>query len=150
MEHQHNPDRLIFKLLYMLKRQTDKAASTYLENLIPGDFNLTFLPYFMNIGMEGISNHDLVHKIKVTKQGVSKTVKELERLGVAYTGKSESDARSIMIFLTAEGKTLFKSICKMADDMTDDYIKLVGAKRYEQFIDTIIMLTEYHEKLEEE
>lgn len=150
MEHQHDPERVIFKLLYMLKRQTDKAASNYLDNLIPGDFNLTFLPYFMNIGMDGVSNHDLVSKIRVTKQGVSKTVKELERLGLAYTGKSENDARSIMIYLTPTGKDLFKAIKKMANDSTDEYIKVVGAKKYEQFIDTLILLTDYHEKLEEE
>lgn len=150
MEHQHDPERVIFKLLYMLKRQTDKAASNYLDKVIPGDFNLTFLPYFMSIGMEGVSNHDLVHKIKLTKQGVSKTVKELERLGLAYTGKSETDARSIMIHLTDEGKELFTSIKKMANDSTDEYVKLVGAKKYEQFIDTLIQLTDYHEKLDQE
>jgi len=144
MEHHQNPDRLIFKLLYIVKRFTDKASTVALASLISADFNMTFMPYFMSIGQEGISNHDLVNRIMVTKQAVSKTVKELERLGLVYTGKSETDARSIMIYFTADGKKLFDAVCEMADDLTDDYIKLVGAKRYEQFIDTFMKIAEYH------
>ena len=149
MEHSHNPDRLIFKLLYMVKRFTDKASTAALATVISEDFNSTFIPYFMSIGYGGISNHDLVSKILVTKQGVSKTVKELERLGLVYTGKSETDARSIMIYLTGKGKNLFSAICEMADEMTEDYIKLVGAKKYEQFIDTFMKISKWHASQEE-
>jgi DNA-binding MarR family transcriptional regulator len=145
MENPHDPDRLIFKVLYILRRNTDKAATAYLGSLLPGDFNFTFLPYFMNIGPDGISNHDLVNKIMVTKQGVSKTVKELERLGLVYTDKSTADARSIMIHLTEEGKSLHAAITKMADKVTDEYVNLVGAKKYEQFIDTCIKISQWHE-----
>lgn len=149
MEHPHDPEKVIFKLLYILKRQTDKLAASKIATLVPGDFNITFMPYFMNIGLEGISNHDLVHKIMVTKQGVSKTVKELERLGLVYTGKSETDARSLMIYLTEEGKNLHEAVVKMADEATDNYIKLIGAKKYEQFIDTVIKISEWHESQED-
>lgn len=145
MEKVNDPERLIFKLLYILKRNTDKAATAYLDVIMPGDFNITFMPYFMNIGYEGISNHDLVNKIRVTKQGVSKTVKELERLGLVYTGKSETDARSIMIFLTEEGKRLHHAIDQMAQKATEEYIKLIGIKKYEQFLDTCIKISEWHE-----
>ena len=141
-------ERLIYRWIYMLKQLTNKAASAKLGKMMPGDFNMTFMPYFMNIGMEGISNHDLVDKIMVTKQGVSKTVKELERLGLVYTGKSETDARSIMIFLTEEGKTFHAAICEMADQMTEEYKKLVGAKKFEQFMDTFIQITEWHKELD--
>lgn len=141
-------DRLIYKWIYMLKLLTNKAASEKLEKMSPGGFNMTFMPYFMNIGMDGVSNHDLVEMIMVTKQGVSKTVKELERLGLVYTGKSETDARSIMIFLTEEGKALYAAITEMTEYMTDEYRKLVGAKKYEQFIDTLIKITEWHKELD--
>lgn len=148
MEHHQDPERLIFKLIFFLKRLTDKGATRKLSAMVGKDFNVTFMPYFMSIGHEGISNHDLVHKIQVTKQGVSKIVKELERLGLVYTGKSESDARSIMIYLTEEGKTLYEAVRVMSDEMTADYIKITGAKKYDQFIDTLIALINYHEKME--
>lgn len=148
MEYAYDQERLIFKQIYILKHHTDKLAANHLATLVPTDFNLTFMPYFMNIGHQGISNINLVNKIMVTKQGVSKTVKELERLGLAYTKKSETDARSIMILLTEEGKKLHDTICQMADEVTAEYIKLVGAKRYEQFIDTFIKISKWHESQE--
>jgi DNA-binding MarR family transcriptional regulator len=114
MEHHYDRERVIFQLLYILRRHTDKAAAFKIAILAKEDFNITFMPYFMSIGDEGISNHDLVHKIMVTKQGVSKTVKELERLDLIYTRKSETDARSIMIYLTKEGKALHSALHQMA------------------------------------
>jgi DNA-binding MarR family transcriptional regulator len=150
MENEDNAERLIFKLIYILKRLTDKGAARHLSALVKEDFNMTFMPYFMNIGMKGISNHDLVSKIKVTKQGVSKTVKELERLGLVYTGKSETDARSIMIFLTKEGKALHEAINIMTEEMTQDYKRIVGAKKYEQMLDALQLLIAYHEKMEDQ
>lgn len=149
MELPDDTDRLIFRLIYILKRLTDKWSALYMPNITSVDFNVTFLPYFMSIGNAGISNHELVSRIKVTKQGVSKTVKELESLGLVYTGKNENDARSIMIFLTEEGKVLYKSIRVMADELTEEYSKLVGAKKYDQFIDTLVKITNFHEGLDQ-
>ena len=149
MELPDDTDRLIFRLIYILKRLTDKWSALHMPNMTSVDFNVTFLPYFMSIGNAGISNHELVSRIKVTKQGVSKTVKELESLGLVYTGKNENDARSIMIFLTEEGKVLYKSIRVMADELTEEYSKLVGAKKYDQFIDTLVKITNFHEGLDQ-
>jgi DNA-binding MarR family transcriptional regulator len=148
MEHSYDPERLVFKLLYILKRQTDSWADSKIGALVPGEFNLTFMPYFMNIGNEGISNHDLVNKIRVTKQGVSKTIKELERLKLVYTSKNEKDARSIMINLTEQGKDLHEAIRKMGDQLTNEYVQLLGEKKYGQFIDSWIKLSNWHENQE--
>ncbi|WP_052496181.1 MarR family winged helix-turn-helix transcriptional regulator [Pedobacter lusitanus] len=144
MEYAQDPEKLIFKHLYILKRYTDKGVIS----LMPSGYNMTYMPYFMSIGHTGISNHELVQKIMVTKQAVSKTVKELERLGLVYSRKSETDARSIMIFLTGEGKTLYEAISEMANKITGEYVKLIGAKKYEQFIDTFIKISAWHEAQE--
>ena len=149
MEHPDDADRLIFKLIYILKRLTDKWATLNLSTMTSVAFNVTFMPYFMSIGNDGISNHALVNKIKVTKQAVSKTVKELESLGLVYTGKSENDARSIMIFLTPEGKVLYTAVRKMADELSEEYARFIGIKKYDQFIDTLIRLVSFHEELDQ-
>ncbi|WP_158799282.1 MarR family winged helix-turn-helix transcriptional regulator [Pedobacter sp. L105] len=149
MEPIDDNERLMFRLIYYVKRLTDKWAVLRLPEMTAVDFNVTFLPYFMNIGNTGISNHELVNKIKVTKQGVSKTVKELENLGLAYTGKDENDARSIMIYLTEDGKALYAAVKKMADELSQEYIKLVGAKKYDSFIDTLIKIASFHEGLDQ-
>lgn len=143
-------ERVLFRVLYLLKRLTDRWALSNLPKVVSSDFNVTFLPYFMNIGEAGVSNHDLVKMIKVTKQGVSKTVKELENLGLAYSEKSETDARSIMIYLTEEGKRLFRVIKEYADNLHDEYRKISGTKNFETTLDTLIKLIEFHERKEEQ
>ncbi|SEA45586.1 hypothetical protein [Pedobacter hartonius] len=55
MEHVQDPDRVIFKLLYILRRHTDRAATAKLAALVPGDFNITFMPYFMSIAEESLT-----------------------------------------------------------------------------------------------
>ncbi|WP_316833471.1 MarR family transcriptional regulator [Pedobacter nutrimenti] len=151
MENRLNEnDRVLFRIIYLLRRLTDRWASVNLSRVAAQDFNVTFLPYFMNIGDEGVSNHDLVKTIKVTKQGVSKTVKELENLGLVYTEKSDTDARSIMIYLTETGRTLFNVIKEHSDDLHNEYRKLVGTKNFELMVDTLVKIIDFHERIEKE
>ena len=149
MEPIEDTERIMFRLIYIVKRLTDKWAVLRLPEMTAVDFNITFMPYFMSIGNSGISNHELVKKIMVTKQAVSKAVKELENLGLAYTGKDENDARSIMIYLTEDGKVLYAAVRKMADELSLEYAKLVGAKKYDIFIDTLIKIANFHEDMDQ-
>jgi DNA-binding MarR family transcriptional regulator len=145
MEISDPSGRLIFRLMYRLRRHLDKWAVSHLAEMNSINFNLTYMPYFMNIGNDGISNLDLVNKIKVTKQGVGKIVKELEKLGLVTTEKSETDARSNMIYLTEEGRKFYDAVREMTNELTETYIKLIGKKEYNQFIDTFIKISEWHE-----
>jgi len=150
MEDQEGNERVLFRINYLLKRLMDRYVTKNLAQIAQKDFSITFMPYFMAIGEQGISNHELVHKIKVTKQGVSKNVKELEALGLVYSEKGESDARSLMIHLTEPGKDLYRKIKDGADTIKTDYIKVLGAKNYEVMVDSMLKLIDYFEQLEEE
>jgi DNA-binding MarR family transcriptional regulator len=146
MENSDDSGRLIFKLMNRLKRNLDKWAVSHLAEMNSINFNLTYMPYFMNIGDEGISNIDLVNKIKVTKQGVGKIVKELEKLGLVTTEKSETDARSNMIYLTVEGRKFYLAVREMTNDLTEKYIDLIGKEEYNQFLNTFVKISEWHEE----
>lgn len=148
MEGHGETERLLFRITYILKRLTDRWAAEHLPSMTTVKFNVTFLPYFMNIGTEGISNTELVSIIKVTKQAVSKTVRELEELGLVYTVKGESDARSIMIYLTEEGKTLYHGIKLNSDKLSEEYVELVGPKKYDAMIDGLLKIIDFHEQME--
>jgi len=102
----------------------------------------------MNIGDSGISNLDLVNKIKVTKQGVGKNVKELEKLGLVSTEKSETDARSNMIYLTDEGRKFYAAVRQMTNELTQEYVNLIGEEKYNEFLDTFVKISEWHEARE--
>jgi len=150
MEQQEETKDLIFRLIYLMKRVMDKWTESRLTGITPENLNVVHLPYFMSIGDHGISNHELIRKIKVTKQGVSKTVKELENLGLVYTEKGETDARSIMIFLSPQGKLLFDSIRQSGLELHTEYKKVVGTKNFEITLNTLIKMIDFHEQQENE
>ena len=145
MEMDDHSGRVVFKLMHRLKRHLDVWAVSHLAEINSINFNLTYMPYFMNIGDSGISNLDLVNKIKVTKQGVGKNVKELEKLGLVSTEKSETDARSNMIYLTDEGRKFYAAVRQMTNELTQEYVHLIGEKKYNDFLDTFVKISEWHE-----
>jgi DNA-binding MarR family transcriptional regulator len=144
MENGKETDRLIFRIIYLYKRLTDQwVTKQFIEE--ESLFNVSYIPYFMNIGSDGISNTDLVYELKVTRQAVSKIIKELEQLGMVYTVKNEIDARTIMIYLTEKGKVLFDILKKDAEKLSKKYKKVLGHRRYENMIDCLIELVDFHE-----
>lgn len=144
MEQIHS-DLLLFKLIYNYRRLIDHFGTQNIDIL--SDIKPAHIPYFMSIGYQGISNNKLLKEIKVTRQGVSKAVKDLEKQGMIYTRKNESDARSMMIFLTEEGKNLYKVLGEVFGSITLDYINLLGRKKYDQLIQSLTTIINYHENL---
>lgn len=144
MEQIHS-DLLLFKLIYNYRRLIDHFGTQNIDILT--DIKPAHIPYFMSIGYQGISNNKLLKEIKVTRQGVSKAVKDLEKQGMIYTRKNESDARSMMIFLTEEGKNLYKVLGEVFGSVTLDYINLLGRKKYDQLIQSLTTIINYHENL---
>ena len=144
MEQIHS-DLLLFKLIYNYRRLIDNFGTQNIDILT--DIKPAHIPYFMSIGYQGISNNKLLKEIKVTRQGVSKAVKDLEKQGMIYTRRNESDARSMMIFLTEEGKNLYKVLGEVFGSVTLDYINLLGRKKYDQLIQSLTTIINYHENL---
>src|SRR5690348_4370446 len=92
------------RLLSILKRQFEAWAITELENHGYDDFKMGYMPLLMNIHPEGITNNELAKTAKVTKQAMSKVVKELVEAGYITTEIHGRDKRSSIISLTTKGK----------------------------------------------
>lgn len=145
MEQIHS-DLLLFKLIYNYRRLIDHFGNQKIDTLT--DIKPAHIPYFMSIGYQGISNNKLLKEIKVTRQGVSKAVKDLEKQGMIFTSRNESDARSMMIFLTEEGKNLYKLLGQVFGSVTSDYVNLLGEKKYNQLLESLTTIINYHENLD--
>lgn len=145
MSNNIDDDHALFKLIYIFRRQIDEVNLTYLNDVIDEEITVSQLPYFMSIGYSGVSNHQLLKNIKVTRQGVSKTVKELERLGLVYSTRNFEDARTIMIYLTKEGEILYNKIMLLSESVTSEYVKIVGEKEYRSMIKSLRLIIEHTE-----
>src|SRR6476620_9056102 len=92
------------KILAHLKRQFDSWATAELAAHGYEDFKMGYMPLLANITPEGITNNELARKARVSKQAMSKLVKELVGMGYVATHEHGADKRSIEIYLTPKGK----------------------------------------------
>jgi DNA-binding MarR family transcriptional regulator len=103
---------------------------------------------FMSIGTTGISNSKLASNLSITKQAASKVIKELEELNLVRSQKCSTDGRSMMLYLTDEGIGFYEHISSQMVALEKEYKKVVGAKNYENAINVMLKLVEYHQHLE--
>ncbi|MDB5137882.1 MAG: hypothetical protein JWP37_4485 [Mucilaginibacter sp.] len=139
--------RMTNRLLYLLKRLSDEWYCTKLCHANLKGFNNSYIPLFMSIGTKGISNNKLASNLSITKQAASKVIKELEELKLVRSEKCSTDARSMMLYLTDDGIQFYEHIKNQMVMLEQEYKKVVGAKNYENAIDVMLKLVNYHENL---
>lgn len=140
-----NYNKNVGKLINRWKRFFDDWAYETLANEGYDFFKLSYMPFIMNISETGSSNTEIAAKAKVTKQAMSKVVKELERKGLISSQKHETDARVSIIFLTPKGKSFIADTKKCVNKLGEEYKELVGADNFEIMVDCIFKINEYHE-----
>ena len=59
---------------------------------------------------DGISNSQLIKKLKITKQSLNRVIKYLIKLEVIFFKKDDQDTRIKHIFLNEKGKKIFNEI----------------------------------------
>jgi DNA-binding MarR family transcriptional regulator len=142
----HINTRLLFKVIYVLKRLTDEWVEEAMTQYVPG-FKVGYIPVFMSIGTQGISNNEVAKELKITKMAASKTIKELHALDLITSQKDPLDARSERIFLTPKGVEVSIKVKQSADEMVNAYRGVVGNKKYESAIDVLLAITQHHEEI---
>ena len=135
----------IGKLISHMKRHFDAWAMNEIAEHGYADFKIGYMPLIMNIKPEGITNNELAKKSMVTKQAMSKVVKELTEADYITSETHGQDKRSALIYLTPKGKKLVLSARERVVELEAVYEKVIGKKELVQFKTTIQKLIEYHD-----
>jgi len=133
------------KVISHLKREFDYWAAVEIENHGFKGFKLAYMPVFMSIRPEGISNNELAVKAKVTKQAMSKVVKELQALGYIKTQIHKDDNRCVMISLTEKGKRLTVNARISVMALTAEFESLIGKQRFKLLVDDLLKILAFQE-----
>jgi len=104
------------------------------------------MPLIMNIKPEGTNNNELAAVAKISKQGMSKVVKDLLLKGYIETKIDPSDKRSTIILLTDKGKRFVIQARHCVKTLTTEYQNLLGRREYEHMIDNLMKIIEYNGK----
>lgn len=136
------------KLLAITKRYFDNWAIGELVAHGYNDFKMGYMPLLANIHPQGITNNELAKKAKVTKQAMSKVVKELVANNYIKTQTNGTDKRSAVIFLTPKGKKLVLAARYRVFELEKEYEQVIGKESLENIKEVLQKIIGYHESLE--
>lgn len=134
------------KIVSYLKKQMDQWSIQKLSENGYRDFKIAYMPVIMNIAPEGTNNNDLAAHARVTKQAMSKVVKELQAKGYVSAKVDHNDKRSTIFILTGRGKDFVKCARESVNGLMNDYRKEFGKKNFEDLLDRLVEVIAYNEK----
>lgn len=131
------------KMVQLQKRYFDEWAQEQFRKKGHVQFKLSYMAFLMNIDEHGISNKELAAKVHVTKQAMSKGMKDLEKLGLVESKTHEEDARVSVISLTDKGKEIVVDVVESVCGKMTEYEALVGKENFHQAMDIMFVILEY-------
>ncbi|WP_238807005.1 MarR family winged helix-turn-helix transcriptional regulator [Emticicia aquatica] len=98
-----NKERLLGRLLNRTYRYMSDLASDYLKGIGYENFRVGHIVALVQIELEGTSINKLASNAGMTKQGMSKLIKELQAEGFVLVEKDQADARALIVKHTEKG-----------------------------------------------
>ena len=134
------------KIISVLKKQLDKRAMRELTENGFKDFKIAYMPVIMNIDLHGTRNFDLAMCAKMTKQAMSKLVKELQKKGYVSAVADANDKRGVVFTLTNRGKDFVTVARQCFSSLMNEYRKEFGKKNFDDLTDKLLNIIEYNDK----
>lgn len=134
------------KVISYLKKQMDQWSIEQLSSNGYKDFKIAYMPVIMNIATEGTNNNDLAMHGRVTKQAMSKVVKELQKKGYITAKTDPKDKRGVIFTLTPRGKDFVKCAKAAVSKLMEDYRLAFGKKKFNDLVLMLAEVIEYNDK----
>ena len=134
------------KLLSICKKQFEEWSINRLCSHGYDNFKIAYMPVLMNIKLEGTSNNELAKVARVTKQAMSKVVKELTDMGYIKSKVSPEDKRNSIISLTDKGKKLVIEARYAVRDLMNEYREVFGKKEFDLMLQLMQKMIEYNDQ----
>lgn len=125
-QHLAQRQQSLIRMLGLLKKDMDCRIIGKLQHRGYNNFKLGDLVLIVNIEPQGIINNELAKKARITKQAMSKVVKNLEAEGYIRTCKHANDNRASVISLTDEGKKLIICASESFQEIQQEYTDIIG------------------------
>lgn len=135
----------IGKLVNVWKRFFDDWAHQEFVRQGYPYFKMSYMPFIMNISSKGSTNNEIAQKAKVTKQAMSKVVKELTSIGLIRIEKHPEDARASLIFLSEAGEKFVNQSKVCVFGLQEEYQAILGEEAMHQLLLSLQKIVNYHE-----
>lgn len=134
--------RNVFRVIIRYGKYMAAQAETIAREQGFTDFKIQYMGFLSNIDPNGSTASEIARCIHVTKQAMSKMVKEIERVGYIEFHPHENDGRAMVIHLTSKGEDLLKLGITISERLKAEMVELVGEADVEHLIDTLQRLNE--------
>lgn len=134
------------KVIAHLRKQFEQWATGRLAQKGYKGFKMVYMPVIMNIDLEGTNNNDLAKRAQVTKQAMSKVVKELQQMGYITSKTDPNDKRSTIFMLTAKGKNFIQGARDSVAELMEEYRGVLGKKNFDETLHNLLALIQYNNK----
>jgi len=140
-----NKERLMGKLLNKTYRYMSDLAGDYLKSIGYENFRVGHIVALVNIEVEGTSIKTLAACAGMTKQGMSKLVKELQEQGFVLGEKDPSDARALIVKYTEKGLQAMVDWRKCTNYINQKFGEVLGENKLETLKDLLSELVHEYE-----
>ncbi|RFS21377.1 MarR family transcriptional regulator [Chitinophaga silvatica] len=120
------------RLINQFKKDIDLRIIQKIRERGYTDFKLGDMVLLVNIDSHGTINNDLARKARISKQAMSKVVKNLEASNYISTRKHDTDNRASLIFLTDKGKEFMITVYDVVDEVTEYYANITGKEEMQR------------------
>jgi DNA-binding MarR family transcriptional regulator len=149
-EFKKNKERLIGRLLTKSYRLMRVIASEFLAHKGYTNFKVGHMVALIHIDLEGSNINTIANNACVTKQAMSKQIKELQDDGFVTTQKHPKDARTVIVKLTDKGIDAMMNWKECTAFIDSKFNTIIGAEKLEQVKDILSILARHYEKNVEE
>lgn len=140
-----NKNRQLGRLLTKSHRFTREIAGEFLRSKGYVNFRVGHMVALIHIDLEGSSINTLAQLAGVTKQAMSKLVKELQDEGYVTTEKHSTDARVMVVKLSEKGVDCMLDWKECSGLIEAKFMTIIGKEKLEQLKDILFSLTNYYE-----
>jgi DNA-binding MarR family transcriptional regulator len=140
-----NKSRLLGRLLNKSYRFMSEVATEFLREKGYTDFRVGHIVALVHIEFEGDTVNTLALRAGITKQGMSKIIKELVEGAYVISEKHPTDARSVMVKLTDRGYEALTHWKACTEHIDRKFTEILGSERLEQVKDILEVLVGYYE-----
>ncbi|MEI8004600.1 MAG: MarR family winged helix-turn-helix transcriptional regulator [Bacteroidota bacterium] len=122
------------RLIYLLYRHLTAWGESRWPKVGLHAFGPSHIHLLATIGLEGVSNSGMARRAKVSKQAMSKLVKDMLALGLIVIQVNENDSRCNIISLTDKGGETLMQIWETNDLLKKQVEKRLGKAKSKRIL----------------
>jgi DNA-binding MarR family transcriptional regulator len=140
-----NKERLLGRLLNRSYRYMSDLAGDFLTGIGYENFRVGHIVALVHVELKGTSINKLAAGAGMTKQGMSKLVKELQTEGFVKVEKDPSDARALIVKHTEKGFQAMIDWKNCTQHINQKFSEILGEDKLELFKDIMVELVHDYE-----